>query len=226
MIFLGGNFSGFSQSVLRISSPDSTLFDLKVNTILVTDSMVMDLELEFAGGHLVNFQFSDSIGTILLDEDVSIIQNTHRDYSFQFFQNTWSLLLVSESERLFTPENIRTSIETSSLAEVSEQESILPIKITSTYKSESAPNREDISALDEIVFEKERVKAIKKLLRENQLTDKEIIKVLNKISFEDQRAAIIDEFSEQLSSKLDHSSVSDLFKLNKYETQALEALGL
>ncbi len=211
------------QSTVHVHSPDSVLFQLKVNTILVTDSLVLDTELYFFQSQQANLVFSDSAGMVLLDTDISVADLQVSNYDLKSGADHWSLELTSVFDLVINPAREMNSSESNS--EITEIEnSVIPI--TSNYQSFSAPNKKDLEAIDELIFERDRIRAVTQLISEEKLTSKETVVALSKISFEDKRAEIIILFSDILSNKLSAIDIDQLFKLEKYESEALKSLGL
>ncbi|MFK7757202.1 MAG: hypothetical protein AB8B53_09755 [Flavobacteriales bacterium] len=222
-----GSISANAQSELNIHSEDSTLFLLKVNTELISDSLSHSLDLRFTTAESANLVVLDSAQTPLLEENIALPKNFKRVYQLRQTSSGWRLVISSEFEltqnnaELIDAEvlaNTNTELETDSVDTA--------ILITSSYKSASSPNLTDIAALDDMKFEREKLRAIQKMLSEKTLTSSELNTVLQKVSFEDKRAELIEQYADLFYGSLSPQNIEDLFKLDRYRSQALKALGL
>lgn len=217
-----------AQSELSVYSEDSTLFFLKVNTSFVSDSMSHQFDLKFSNAKRANLVFLDSAKVPFLEKNIELPSDLKRVYQLRSTARGWNLMITSEFEisqdTRLQPELTESSTDSETvLATDSIQTSIL---ITSMFKSAASPNLEDIAAIDDMKFEREKLKAIKKLLSEKTLTKSELNAVLEKVGFEDKRADLIEQYPDVFGGSLSSQNIDELFKLDRYRSQALKALGL
>ncbi len=210
-----------AQSELNIYSEDSTLFLLKVNTDLIQDSLQHNWNLRFKDAQQANLVFLDSTYTPFLEKNIELPANYKRVYQLRNTSSGWRLIITSEFELTEYP--VLLSEDSSSDISDSTEAVIL---IISQYKSAGSPNLNDITALDDMKFEREKLKAIKQMLLEKDLTNSELNTILQKVGFEDKRAELIEQYAEVFKGGISAQNVHALFKLDRYRTQALRALGL
>ncbi|MEJ6682177.1 MAG: hypothetical protein QNL21_08795 [Flavobacteriales bacterium] len=208
------------QGSIVITSSSSIPFSVKVNTQLETSSPLSDGEFYFPHQSKGYFQILDSTEQLLLELDLVIKQNKAQKFNLKFISEEWRFLPESVFDlplkyldSLHIPENN------------SKNPSEALFIITSRYKSTGNLNQKEIKEIESLVFERDRIIAVKKLISQEVLSKKETIKALGIISYEDKRLEIIEEYSLILKTRLIPEDVELLFKLDRYKTKALEHLG-
>lgn len=206
------------QGSIVITSSDSIPFSVKINTQLETNSLISDGEFYFPNQSKGYFQIMDSTEQVLLELDLAVKQNKAQKFNLKFISEEWRIL----------PESVfDLPLE---YIDMTENHSKNPLEalfiITSRYKSTNYLNQKAIKELETIVFERDRILAVKKLISQEVLSKTETIKALGIISYEDNRLEVIAEYSSLLKTKLIVEDVELLFKLDRYKTKALECLGL
>ncbi len=209
------------QGSIVITSSDSIPFSVKINTQLETNSLISDGEFYFPNQSKGYFQIADSTEQVLLELDLAVKQNKAQKFNLKFISEEWRIL----------PESVfDLPLEYVDSLTMAENHSKNPLEalfiITSRYKSTNNLNQKEIKELETIVFESDRILAVKKLISQEVLSKTETIKALGIISYEDNRLEIIAEYSALLKNKLIAEDLELLFKLDRYKTKALECLGL
>jgi len=209
------------QGSIVITSSDSIPFSVNINTNLETSSLISDGEFYFPDQSKGYFQILDSIGQVLLELELTVKQNKAQKFNLKFISEEWRFLPESVFD---LPLKYLDSLN------IKENNSKNPLEalfiITSRYKSTGNLNQKEIKELETLVFERDRILAVKKLISQKVLSKTETIKALSIISYEDNRLEIIAEYSLLLKTKLIAEDVKLLFKLDRYKTKALECLGL
>lgn len=209
------------QGSIVITSSDSIPFSVKINTQLETSSLISDGEFYFPNQSKGYFQILDSTEQVLIELDLSVKQNKAQKFNLKFISEEWRIL----------PESVfDLPLEYIDSLNMAENHSKNPLEalfiITSKYKSTNNLNQKEIKELETLVFERDRIVAVKKLISQEVLSKTETIKALGIISYEDNRLEVIAEYSLLLKTKLIAEDVELLFKLDRYKTKALECLGL
>lgn len=208
------------QGSIVITSSDSIPFSIKINTLFETNSLFSDAEFYFPIQKKCYLEVMDSAEQILLESKVGIKQNKTQKFDLKFVSGEWRLL----PESIFDlPLEYADSLNV--LGDVTEN-TIGIFIIKSEYKSKNNIYQKEIDELESLVFEKERILAVKHLISQENLSRKETISALETVSYEDNRLEIIAEYSAILKSKLLIKDVESLFKLERYKSKALEFFGL
>ncbi len=195
-----------------------------MNTVLVTDSLVKQSELYFPSQASVFCEILDSAGTEILSSDIKILRSKTQKLDLQFISEEW--LLLPEAEFELSPVFLNTINSDSLKSDQNITSTTKHIIIRSEYTSSNNPNKKEIGQLDALIFEKDKISAVKNLISSNNLSKTELLKVLNIISFEDKRLEIITENSTFVKGVFTRSDMDHLFKLDRYKMRALESLGL
>lgn len=209
------------QGSVVITSSDSIPFSIKINTLFETNSLFSDAEFYFPIQKKCYLEVLDSTEQILLESEVGIKQNKIQKFDLKFVSGEWRLL----PESIFDlPLEYTDSLNVSVDGTENYAEAIFIIK--SEYKSKNNIYQKEINELESLVFERERILAVKHLISQENLSRKETISALETVSYEDNRLEILAEYSTILKSKLLIKDVESLFKLDRYKSKALEFLGL
>lgn len=214
----------YAQSTLNLISTDSVAYSLKVNDELVTDSFTAEIKLTFPTQTEVFVELLDSGNQVIVNKDLALASGMNTVYALHESADNYDLKLLEQSELVpeISSEREMAAVELADLDEVTSPE----IVIQTEYHNPAAAQITAINEIDEFTFETEKIKAVKKLITTQNLSQEALNLALLKISYEDKRAALIIELKQNLNGLLDNEDLDVLFKLSRYRTQVAETLGI
>jgi len=217
IFFCVATLNSSAQALLRVTSADSVNFILNINRQSSLDSISSSYLMEVPSDEITLISIEDTLGIRRLKKELTIPSNTEQSYTLLTKDSSWTLLLGAISDYYPKPDSLPNNRDSLMLGSDS-------LKLLGNMATPAFVKSTFIKELESIRFERDKARFLENRIKEHPLSSQELKTALLILAYEDERARIIKRNAALLKGKISSSSIDDIFKLDKFRREVLEAL--